>query len=159
SVRVIDFYAKVIFCGLMHGLMRRDLALSIPLHNIIGNDYHFVANLVYLGKIKNFDFVGYHKNLGGTSKNFKQYAKAMGESKFAGTFPHIKMAIDAFKEVVKRSPVYASRPFLYRFYLGVSSAVAILFCYYGRILIGARVKNFIITPLQDIFRKQKPNIP
>lgn len=158
STRVIDFYGKVIFCGLMHGMMRRELAVRIPLHTVIGNDYHFIANLAYLGKIKNFDYVGYHKNLGGSSKSFKQYAKAMGESKLTGIFPHLKMSTDAFKEVVSRSPVYASRPLLYRLYLGTASTFAILFCYYGRILIGARVRNFIITPIQNIFRKQKRDI-
>lgn len=158
DVRVIDFYSKVIFCGLMHGMMRTDLAMRIPLHNIIGNDYHFVANLAYLGKIKNFDFVGYHKHLGGTSKSFKQYAKSMGESKLAGTFPHIKMAKDAFYEAMNRSPVYASRSFLNKLYLGVGSSAAILFCHYGRILIGARIRNFIITPVQNIFRRPNPHI-
>ena len=80
----------------MHGLIRRELAKDIRINQVIGNDYHFVANLVYLGKVKNFEFTGYNKNFGGVSKNFRQYAKHMGESWIVGYFPHLKIAKDAF---------------------------------------------------------------
>ena len=106
SQRVISFYFKVIYCGMLHGLMRREPIKNVPIRSIIGNDYHFVANLAYLGKIRNFDFVGYHKNFGGLSSSFVQYAKAIGESKFAGRFPHLKMAGDAFSEVMYRSDYF-----------------------------------------------------
>jgi glycosyltransferase involved in cell wall biosynthesis len=154
ALRVAHFYSKVIYGGLMHGVIRRELAEGIALKKVIGNDYHFVANLAYLGKVKNFEFTGYNKHFGGVSKNFRQYAKAMGESWIVGHFPHLKIAKDAFREVWRRSPVFSSRPFFSRAILAMACYVGVLYCYYGRIFIGARVKNHIIKPIASAFKKK-----
>jgi len=149
GVRVFNYYFKVIYGGMIHGMMRRELANNVPLRRVIGNDYHFIANLAYLGKVKNFDFVGYHKNFGGTSKSFKQYAKAMGDSTFAGNFPHIKIACDAFMEVLRKSVVYARMPLYSRFTLAVASFSGVMLCYYGKIFpyaIGGKIKRTITKP-------------
>jgi len=153
GTRVARFYSKVIYGGLLHGLMRKDLTKDVTIHYVIGNDYHFVANLCYLGKVKNFEFVGYNKNFGGLSRNFRQYAKHMGESWIVGYFPHLKIARDAFIEVFRRSPVFSSRPFFPRLALALTSCLGVLYCYYGRIFIGARVKNYVITPINSMLRK------
>lgn len=146
GLRVVNYYFKVIYGGMIHGMMRRELAGQIKLRKVIGNDYHFIANLAFLGKVKNFEFVGYNKTFGGTSKTFKQYAEAMGESDFAGNFPHVKIACDAFAEVWKRSPVYSSMHSLPKLVLAVSSFTGVFFCYYGKIfplIIGGKVKRFL----------------
>jgi len=147
SMRVIGFYFTVVYGGLVHGLMRRELTRDVAIRLIIGNDYHFVANLAYMGKIKNFDFIGYNKTFGGTSKNFQEYAKAMGESKFAGYFPHIKMAYDAYAEVMHRSPVYTQTSLFYRFPLAIASFSGIMFRYYVRIFpfaVGSQIRSFLM---------------
>jgi glycosyltransferase involved in cell wall biosynthesis len=146
SVRVVNYYFKVVYGGMIHGMMRRELTSQIRLRTVIGNDYHFIANLAYLGKIKNFEFVGYNKTFGGTSKTFKQYAEAMGESNFAGNFPHVKIAGDAFAEVWRRSPVYSSMHTLPKLLLATSSFSGVLLCYYGKIfplIVGGKVKRFL----------------
>jgi glycosyltransferase involved in cell wall biosynthesis len=146
SLRVLGYYAKVVYGGMMHGLMRRSLTQDISLRQVIGNDYHFIANLAYLGEIKHFEYVGYHKNLGGTSQDFKQYARHMGDSDFAAHFPHLKMACDAFAEIMYRSNVYAELPIYSRFTLAISSFTGMLFRYYGTIfpfMIGGKIKRLI----------------
>jgi glycosyltransferase involved in cell wall biosynthesis len=151
-LRVVGYYFKVIYGGMVHGMMRRELTERVKMRKIIGNDYHFVANLAYLGKIKNFDFVGYNKNFGGTSKSFKQYAQAMGDSKFAGNFPHIKMACDAFEEVMYKSSVYSSMPALSKLTLAISSFSGVFLCYYGRIFpfaVAGKIKRFIQKPFRN----------
>ncbi|HMG93977.1 MAG TPA: glycosyltransferase family A protein [Chryseolinea sp.] len=151
--RVAHFYSKVIYGGLLHGLIRRACTENVTFNYVIGMDYHFVANLVYLGKVKNFDFTGYNKHFGGVSKNFKQYAKFMGESWIVGYFPHLKIAKDAFTEVFSRSSIFSNRPFFSRLALAVTCSLGVLFCYYGRIFIGARVKNHVITPITWALKK------
>lgn len=149
SLRVIGYYAKVVYGGMIHGLMRRELTHGISLRPVIGNDYHFIANLAYLGAMKHFDFVGYHKNFGGTSKNFKQYVIHIGDSAFAARFPHLKMACDAFAEVMYRSQVYSQMSFYGRFMLASLSFSGVIFRYYAGIyplMIGGRVKRFILSP-------------
>ncbi len=152
GIRVFRFYLTVIYCGLIHGMMRIEFGQRIALRKVIGNDYHFVANLVYLGKIKNFDFIGYNKNFGGTSKNFHQYAKSIGESKLTGYFPHIKIACDAFAEVMYNSRVFEKRSSISRFALAVSCFFALLYSHYITILVVSRIKNFIQNPLY-VFQK------
>ncbi|HEY5918360.1 MAG TPA: glycosyltransferase family A protein [Chryseolinea sp.] len=153
GVRVASFYSRVIYGGIMHGLIRRESAKNVRINKMIGNDYHFVANLVYLGKVKNFDFTGYNKNFGGVSRTFKQYAKHMGEAWIVGYFPHLKIAKDAFTEVLYRSPVFSSRSFLSRVTLGIACFFGVLYCYYGRIFVGARVRNHVITPITSVWKK------
>lgn len=151
SLRVIGYYSKVVYGGMIHGLMRRELTKSINLRQAIGNDYHFIANLAYLGEIKHFDFVGYHKNFGGTSKDFKQYAKQIGDSTFAGNFPHLKMACDAFDEVMYRSQVYSTMSFHSKLMLAASSFSSIILRYYGGIfpfMIGGKIRRFIYNSPQ-----------
>lgn len=145
GLRAVSYYFKVVYGGMIHGMMRRDLTKHVPFHPVIGSDYHFVANLAYLGKIKNFEFVGYNKTFGGMSKSFKQYAEAMGESDFAKNFPHLKMACDAFAEVWSRSPVYSPMHSLPKLLLAVSSFSGVFFCYYGKIfplMLGGKIKRF-----------------
>jgi glycosyltransferase involved in cell wall biosynthesis len=149
GLRVINFYYKVVYGGMIHGMMRRELAGDIELRKVIGNDYHFLANLAYLGEMKNFDFVGYHKNFGGTSKNFKQYARHIGDTEFAGNFPHLKMAYDAYAEVMRRSKIFSRLPLYRKFFLAVSSFAGILARFYGTIypmMLAGRIKRFILKP-------------
>ena len=148
SRRVLGYYSKVVYGGMIHGMMRRELTKGINLRQVIGNDYHFIANLAYRGEIKHFDFVGYHKNFGGTSKDFKQYAKQIGDSDFAGNFPHIKMACDAFAEVMYRSQVYNAMPLHSKFTLAASSFSGVVLRYYGRIfpfVVGGKIKRLIFN--------------
>jgi glycosyltransferase involved in cell wall biosynthesis len=151
--RVIHFYSKVIYGGIMHGLIRRTYTENVTFNYVIGMDYHFVANLVYLGKVKNFEFTGYNKHFGGISRNFRNYAKFMGESWIVGYFPHLKIAKDAFTEVFSRSLIFSNRRFFSRFALAMACAVGVLYCYYGRIFIGARVKNHVIMPITFAFKR------
>ncbi len=151
SVRVINYYFKVVYGGMIHGLMRRDLAKDVSIHKVIGNDYHFIANLAYLGKIKNFQFVGYHKNFGGTSRSFKEYAKAMGDTEFAGNFPHLKMSCDAFEEVMYKSRVYSGMPIISKLTLAIFSFSGVFLGYYVKIFpfaIAGKIKRFIMRPFK-----------
>lgn len=145
ALRVINYYFKVVYGGMIHGMMRRELTDQVTFQKFIGSDFHFIANLAYLGKIKNFEFVGYNKTFGGTSKSFKQYAEALGESDFAKNFPHVKIAYDAFAEVWSRSRVYSSIHVIPKLILALSSFSGVFFCYYGKIFpmtIGGKVKRF-----------------
>lgn len=163
-LRVIAYYFKVIYGGMFHGLMRREMAEKIGIRRVIGNDWHFVASLGFLGKMKNLDFVGYRKRFGGTSRNFKSYARQIGESSFAGKYPYLKISVDAYREVIT-SPIYLSIPLYKRFFLAASSSAAVLFSYYVTnfpFVIGGKIKRTLkrgvspsrlIAPLKSRFPK------
>jgi glycosyltransferase involved in cell wall biosynthesis len=145
-VRVINYYFKVVHGAIYYGMMRKTIAQSVPQRSRIGDDWHFVAALAYLGKIKNLDQVGYNKRLGGTSKTFENYAEAIGASTFSAAFPRIRIAIDAFKEIVFYSPVYARSPRLSRVGLAIAASSAVLASYYLKeypFIVGGKIKRLV----------------
>lgn len=145
ALRVLRYYFKVVHGAMYHGLMRVELGQQLAVRNIIGSDWHFVASLAFLGKIRNLEFTGYHKSLGGSSHNFVAYAKVIGDSEFAGRYPHLKIAIDAYHEVLHRSPAFFTLPLYKRRPLAVLAFLAVLASYgmklYPRVVAG-RLKRY-----------------
>jgi glycosyltransferase involved in cell wall biosynthesis len=145
-IRLLKFYLKVVYGSIFYGLMWRDVALRVPLTNRIGDDWHFIAGVSYLGKIKMLDCVGYHKKCGGISRNFKHYAKIMGATSFASAFPHIKIATDAFSNILHGSPIYDSQSYVARMLLALFSFFTLIINYYGRqypFIVGGKIKRLI----------------
>ncbi|HLT71787.1 MAG TPA: glycosyltransferase family 2 protein [Cyclobacteriaceae bacterium] len=124
--RFVEYYLWVRWGGLFHGLMRCDLAQKVPTRKVYGNDWHFVATMAYLGKIKTFDYIGYNKHLGGSSGHWARYAKSLGEPFWVGKFPMVKIALDAFRELY-RSPVFDDMPGLKKFSTGVLAFMAVMY--------------------------------
>jgi glycosyltransferase involved in cell wall biosynthesis len=152
--RVINYYFKVIHGAIYYGMMRRKTAELVPQYSRIGDDWHFVAAVAYLGKIKNLDRVGYNKRLGGTSKTFENYAEAIGASKFSASFPRIRIALDAFSEILFHSPVYSQSSWLSRAILAVAASTAVLASFYIKeypFIVGGRIKRFI----RKLFNQEK----
>jgi glycosyltransferase involved in cell wall biosynthesis len=146
GMRLIQFYSKVVYGSIFYGLMRKETAQKIPLKSAMGVDWHFVASVAYLGKIKNLHRIGYHKKFGGISKSFKEYAKTIGASAFAGRFPHLQIAIDAFSNILHHSPVYLHHWFLVRTLLAMSAFLTVLINFYGKqypFIVGGRIKRWI----------------
>jgi glycosyltransferase involved in cell wall biosynthesis len=144
SVRVISFYSNVTYGGIFHGMMPRQCAEKIPLLHGLATDWHFVAALAFLGKVKNLNCVGYNKRLDGSSKNFKRYARIIGVSWFSANFPHLKIAIDVFFEVMFGYPFCLQTSLLLRFFAASASCVGILFNYYFRkfpFVVGGKIKR------------------
>lgn len=152
-LRVINYYYKVMWGAMIYGLMKRHLAQSIPLRNRIGDDWHFVANVAFTGKIKNLDVHGYNKKFGGVSVNMKNYAKVIGASWFSANFPHATIAIDALAEIVILSPLYSKLNWLSRVGLGLMSCVSVLVSHYFKVypfIIGGRIKRLIRRPYDEV---------
>lgn len=126
SRRVVGYYLWVTWGGLFHGFMRRKVAQKVPTRKVYGNDWHFVANMAYLGKIKTFDYIGYNKHLGGSSGDWSRYAKSLGEPFWVGKFPMVKIALDAYRELY-RSPTFNNMPGLQKFSTGILSFLSVLY--------------------------------
>lgn len=157
-LRVLLYYFKVVHGAMYHGLMRTLPAKQIDTRRVIGNDWHFVANLAFIGKISNPVYIGYRKRFGGASRNFRNYAEAIGETAFAGKYPHLKIAMDAYREVMYRSSVFATLAFYKRFTLALCVFAAVLLSFgitlYPFIL-GGRIKRYFWSNvLKPIFSKE-----
>lgn len=146
AARLIQYYFRVVYGSIFYGMMRRELAQKIPLVNKMGVDWHYVATIAYLGKIKNLNCIGYHKKFGGISKSFRDYAKAIGAGSFAGRFPYIQIAVDAFSNILFHSPIYAHRQYVIRMLLALSSFLSVIMNYYGTrypFILGGKIKRLV----------------
>jgi hypothetical protein len=117
------------------------------MHQVVGNDLHFIANMAFMGMIKQFDFIGYHKNFGGLSASPRSYARAMNDSRFAEIFPHIKIAYDASREVLFRSPFFKKLTVFKKLGLAIAVFWARIFGYYYRVHVWSRVQRRVIDPI------------
>ena len=152
-IRTMSYYNQVKEGALIYGLMRHREASLVRFKSILGCDWHFVAALAFLGKIRQLDFVGYNKYPGGISEGFRQYARIIGEEPIWGYLPYTKIAIDAGKEVLYKSPIFHNLSFLTRLFGAVVSTVAVWTHYnikvLPRIWAGKILRSFNIkTPKQ-----------
>jgi glycosyltransferase involved in cell wall biosynthesis len=160
-IRTMQYYFKAIYGGMFHGLMRVEKCSVVPSRNVVGNDFHFVATLAFLGKIKNLEFAGYHKQLGGSSKDMKKSALALGESRWAASFPRIKIACDAFAEIFFRSQVFSGLGKGKRLLLGISCFLSSYGGYHLRVypfIVAGKIKRilfkaFNIQSTTSVFKK------
>jgi|GEM_PF-755815 glycosyltransferase involved in cell wall biosynthesis len=145
DVRVSKYYSRVKHGATFYGLMPIAVAKQIRLKNRMGEDWHVVAKVAYLGKIKMLDGIGYHKKLNGSSKTLRHYAKIIGASWFSTNYPHAQIAIDAFLEIMTSS-FYNDMRWFTRLKMALNSFAGILFNYYWReypYIVGGRIKRML----------------
>lgn len=152
--RMLYFYFRVVYGSIYHGLMRNECGTKVPLRNRIGDDWHFVAGLAYLGKVKNLNCVGYNKRLAGSSGNFESYARILGASSFFARFPHLNVGLDAFAEIFK-SPIYKQVSPLVKVPLATACFLAVCTSFYGKtypFIVGGKLKRFFMKSLSFVPR-------
>lgn len=130
SNRVYSYYRKVGDGAMVYGLMRTELAQKIEHINRMAMDWHHVAGMAFLGKIKQLDFTGYNKFFGGRSSSFVRYAKLIGLPGWWGHFPTLRIGIDVFDEILSRVPIYKSLSRGQRFWLALKSSAGIILPWY-----------------------------
>ncbi|GHN02636.1 hypothetical protein WSM22_41250 [Cytophagales bacterium WSM2-2] len=145
DVRVVRYYSKVKHGAIFYGLMPTSVAKRITLKNRMGEDWHAVAKVAYLGKIKMLDCIGYHKKLNGSSKTLRQYSKLIGAAWFPTNFPHAQIAIDASLEIMT-SPIYREKRLFSKLALAAKSSGSILFNHYCKeypFILGGKIVRFL----------------
>jgi glycosyltransferase involved in cell wall biosynthesis len=132
--RVLNYYGKVVYGGMFHGMMRRALLNKIKVRNTIASDWHIVSQMAYMGKLRNLDTIGYHKQFGGSSNNFKTYAKNIGASPIAAHFPFFTIGFDTFRLLAYKSDVYSEIPGIKRILFALRAMFLVFLNHYSVIL-------------------------
>lgn len=132
--RCLEYYMRVREGGMYYGMMRREFGQQLGVGPMMGGDWHFVAGLAYLGKIKILDFVGYSKSRGGVSSDFRDYARTYGEGAIWGYLPFVKIGLDAASEIIFRAGVFRRTNWLKRSLAGIGACILVWGHYYGYIL-------------------------
>jgi len=127
--RVVDFYRRVEDNGsTFYGLARGEaLAAAGPMRNVLGNDWHHVAGLAFLGKVRTVTTTRIHRSLGGTSDTIEAILTAFATgTRLQARLPYVAMGAYAFDDVVRRSPAFRVLGPVRRLSLGIGVALAVV---------------------------------
>jgi glycosyltransferase involved in cell wall biosynthesis len=137
--RLIAYYNQVSLNGALYGLMRREPLRDITLQETLGADWLFVSDVAFTGKVKTISRVAINRSLEGASRDVSALAAHFGVSGFMVRYPHLKIALNASKNILWWSPAYAALSLPARLFL--ASRVFSIICrrfiferWYGRLV-------------------------
>src|SRR2546425_2131583 len=105
--RVLAFYRQVSDNGTLHGLMRREVLVKVPLQNILACDWLLMASLAMKGKILTLEDVLIYRSRLGASAKWESVVVLYGLSKEIAKKPFRTITANVFKDILTRSPIYA----------------------------------------------------
>lgn len=105
--RIINYYRTVADNAVYYGLMRRNIAQTINLKNVIGSDWLFVAGIAYLGKIGGIDDIHIHRDYTWDSNSINRIADQGGLNTFDRKFPYVSLALSAKNEILSE-PIFSN---------------------------------------------------
>ncbi len=116
-LRVARYYMKVADNGTFYGVMRTAQLQQIAIPNVMGGDWHLIANIVSIGKVRMSAAVSVHRELGGATTSYRQIAKSLGLPLIQAMFPMTTIAFGAWKNIVLEGKIYKNRSVINRFIL------------------------------------------
>lgn len=125
--RVIHYLRNSWSSAAFYGLLRREAVRSaLPIPNVMGADWLFVAALAFGGKVITVDDTHLNRARGGTSADFRRIAEVSGLSRRAARNPHLAIAFNQFRDIAFESSAYRRLPRWRRIGLGVTAAAAVV---------------------------------
>lgn len=110
-LRVIQYYAKVADNGMFYGVMHTAELREASMPNVMGGDWHLMANIVSLGRARLCSRVSVHRELGGATTSYRKIAHSLGLSRIQAIFPMASIAVGAFENILISGESYKSRGF------------------------------------------------
>ncbi len=105
--RVVTYYNMVADNGTFYGLMRREQLVKVKLRNVMGADWLTIAAVAFLGKVVTLSSISVNRALGGSTVSYEKIASSLGLSRFQAFFPHLAIALSAFRDIAWRDSVYS----------------------------------------------------
>lgn len=116
-IRVANYYRKVADNGMFYGVMRTTQLQQLTMPNVMGGDWHLIAGITSMGKVRMISAVSVHRELGGASTNLRQIAKSLGLPRVQAMFPMITIVSGAWKSIVFDGAAYKNRSIIGRIVL------------------------------------------
>lgn len=142
--RVLGYYSRVGDNGTFYGVMRREAVTKLSMKNTIGGDWHFIAIVAFLGKIKTLDNVIIKRKLGDSTGGLKKLATLLGVSKFQACNPYLSIAIEAFSDIAWKEKKFAGINSFKRLYLAVIVFIGLL----NRLIVCPTLGQFTLKALR-----------
>lgn len=121
--RVIYYYWLVADNGMFYGLMKSSQIKQIKMQNVMGGDWHLIANMTSFGKAKIIQTTSVHRELGGATASYRKIALSLGISKIHAIFPMTSIAASAWLDIMGGNAGYR----MYSFANRMTIACAVFF--------------------------------
>jgi glycosyltransferase involved in cell wall biosynthesis len=105
--RVLNYYRQVGDNGTYYGLMRLEAVKNVPMRQVVGTDWFFVACMAFQGKIRSLDTTCIHRDYNWNESSFERVARDESIIGFDARNAYRCIAVEAFEDVLHH-PVYAS---------------------------------------------------
>lgn len=116
--RVLAYYNQVVWNGTFYGVMWRESLIKLPLQETFGCDWLLLADLAFTGKVETLKHVAINRSLKGASRDVSEMARDFRLKGFVARYPHLEIAVGAWKNIVLRSSVYDALSLPSRLLLG-----------------------------------------
>lgn len=127
SRRVLRYLAGRWSSTAFYGLLRRSAVTpALPIPNVMGADWIFVAAVVFAGRAVTIEDTHLHREQDGASASFQRIAEVSGLSARAARNPHAAIAFNQFRDIAFSSAAYASLGRVRRLLLGLAGGAAIV---------------------------------
>ncbi len=155
--RMISMFMKNQGAGVIFGLLRIESANQLQWRHILGSDWYFMAGMAFFGKVKQLDFVGMQRDMGGVSETHKKMARIYGEPAIWGHLPYLRITMGTFIDVMK-APVYDRLPFPKRLFGAICASMGMAWNYWVYVFLygmaGKLLRFFHIKTPQERARMQ-----
>lgn len=164
AARVLHYLAGSWSSAAFYGLMRRSAMLpALPIPNVMGADWLFVAGVAYAGKVITITDTHLHRARGGTSVTAGRVAEISGLSRRQARHPHLSIIWFVLVDIARDSRAYAELTRPRRLLLGLRAAAVlarhhafdILWDTVGPLILHRRIIRFT-GPLRDRWRERHP---
>jgi len=162
--RVLRYLRHSWSSAAFYGLLRTSAVQdALPIPNVMGADWLFVAALSFAGKVLTTTETHLNRRRGGTSADFGRIAEVSRLSARAARNPHLAIAFNQFRDIAFSSSAYERLGRTRRVGLGLAAVGAILAGHTFDILwdaIGPLILHrrviFVTGPLRDRWRARHP---
>ncbi len=164
GLRVLRYLRNSWSSAAFYGVLRTSaLRRSIPIPNVMGADWLFVAAMAYQGKVVTTTATHLNRTRGGTSASFDRIAEVSGLSDRSARLPHLAIAYNQYRDVAFTCPAYERQGPLGRRALGAAAAGAIIAGHpfdvfwdaFGPLILHRRAL-WLTGPLRDRWRASHP---
>ena len=125
--RVLRYLRHSWSSAAFYGVLRaEDVRAALPIPNVMGADWLFVAALSFAGGISTSLETHLNRTRGGASADFRRIAEVSGLSARAARNPHLAIAFHQWRDIALSSEVYASLGRTRRFTLALAAATTIV---------------------------------
>lgn len=124
--RLASYYYQVADNGTFYGVMRTEQIRAIHIPNLMGGDWHLIANIVAMGGARVVEGVSINRELGGATTSYRKIATTLGLSSIHAFFPFSSMAVGAWRNIVRFGEAFHAKPKWARMVMGMAAFALVI---------------------------------